>query len=58
MTWQAEQMAVAIAICSTAGPVLPTGKKRLGSESRQAAESLQSVRVKVAFKRSSPRLRL
>ena len=33
---------LAAMICSTAGPVLPTGKKRSGSVSRQAARSLQS----------------
>jgi hypothetical protein len=36
-------MAIAASICSTAGPVVPMGKNRLGSESRQAARSRQSV---------------
>ena len=36
-------MAMAASICSIAGPVVPTGKNRLGSESRQAARSRQSV---------------
>jgi hypothetical protein len=39
------QMAMAASICSTAGPVVPIGKKRLGSESRHAARSRQSVVV-------------
>ena len=53
-------MEVAIAICSTAGPVLPTGKKRVGSESRHEADSLQSVmviEVVMVFKKSSPGLK-
>src|SRR3984957_1175210 len=33
---------LAASICSTAGPVLPMGKKRSGSVSRHAAWSLQS----------------
>jgi len=44
-TVQALQMAVARWIMSTAGPVVPTGKKMSGSESRQADSSLQSVTV-------------
>ena len=42
-------MARAISICSTAGPVVPIGKKRLGSESRQAASSRQSVIVNMIW---------
>jgi hypothetical protein len=37
------QMAMAASIWSMAGPVVPTGKNRVGSESRQAASSRQSV---------------
>jgi hypothetical protein len=40
-------MALAASIWSTAGPVEPIGKKRFGSESRQAAVSRQSVTVRV-----------
>src|SRR5829696_8085612 len=41
---QAWQTALALAICSIAGPVVPTGKNRSGSVSRQAALSRQSSR--------------
>lgn len=37
------QMATAASIWSIAGPVVPIGKNRVGSESRQAARSRQSV---------------
>src|SRR3954464_1801548 len=36
LTAQALQMRRAVSICSTAGPLLPIGKKTSGSESRQA----------------------
>ncbi len=36
-------MATAASIWSMAGPVVPMGKNRVGSESRQAARSRQSV---------------
>ena len=38
------QTALALSICSMAGPVVPTGKNRSGSVSRQAATSRQSSR--------------
>lgn len=41
-------MEIASAIRSTAGPVVPTGKKRLASESRHAARSRQSVVIVVS----------
>jgi hypothetical protein len=41
------QMAMAASIWSIAGPVVPTGKNRVGSESRQSARSRQSVMMVV-----------
>lgn len=40
---QVEQISMAASIWSTAGPVVPTGKKRFGSESLHEARSRQSV---------------
>jgi hypothetical protein len=39
---------MAASIWSIAGPVVPTGKNRVGSESRQAARSRQSVVIVVS----------
>ena len=36
VTWQAVQIRRAVSICSSAGPVVPMGKKTSGSESRHA----------------------
>jgi hypothetical protein len=49
-TGQVMQMATAASIWSIAGPVVPTGKNRVGSESRQAARSRQSVVMVVVSK--------
>ena len=42
-TGQAAQMRRAVSICSSAGPLLPMGKKTSGSESRQAERSRHSA---------------
>jgi hypothetical protein len=42
-----EQMAIAASIWSIAAPVVPIGKNRVGSESRQEARSRQSVVIVV-----------
>ena len=45
--WHARQTALAVSICSMAGPVVPTGKKRSGSVSRQAASRRHSAEATV-----------